>query len=735
MWKSVRENWLAEKTKDGKFRTGFKFKKQGNGQEWSIGVLSAERKAQLMAWVDVETEKVETRQAVVRSLCDHVRTKLDEMSREVPYAKVLLLLREDEFDRVAEGVYQKAKAMTGDTSVDSLSERLRTYQQEHKDALCRKAVLAYEKQFRMELLNAARERGIISAGDVQQALQGREYYRIADDAGKREIEEGYRARLERGLESGSQLRENFKVKVAQQGCVLLHIDDLPKQMGVQQCLELVRAHQSRFPWLGAIAVRDDATNVLCGVHVLQNVLVEKESTIVELLLKTPIALGFDKKRAIVQPDSPDPGPRKKIAHNPMSHGHPGIDSNVLSDLLTKLPRGEGLGELLERPPDPLPSQTIPVAQRGICTKWFAAFYKRLIDAGFEEQKGQKTHKVRKTREFVEQVAAPFAEAFSARLFDLVPDAYRGVPTVFVSHAWDDYFGKLCRALSHGNDCANDGSFLWMDLFAIAQQQSDAQREDASAIATTVAEIGNTRLVVDLYGPSSAKDPRGLTPLARSWCMYEIAHTPSDGLDVIVPEGVAGLTPKQKEAAMKWCREELSCESAQALRPDDKTHIDELMLQKFKSWKEADDTLRDLVLERLARIADHPGNKRHSAATSTGESSPDLTSGVGKRARRSPVPGAAATADVAIPSFRAGDILQRARAPYLKIKLLDDQQEGGGRLEGRFEALTDDTVDVGDVAQVRFDAGVQYSVRAVAEDLKAQGVLNFHFLNRNNFSPV
>ena len=98
-------------------------------------------------------------------------------------------------------------------------------------------------------------------------------------------------------------------------------------------------------------------------------------------------------------------------------------------------------------------------------------------------------------------------------------------------------------------------------------------------------------------------------------------------------------------------------------------------------------------------------------------------------------GAAATADVAIPSFRAGDILQRARAPYLKIKLLDDQQEGGGRLEGRFEALTDDTVDVGDVAQVRFDAGVQYSVRAVAEDLKAQGVLNFHFLNRNNFSPV
>ena len=74
-------------------------------------------------------------------------------------------------------------------------------------------------------------------------------------------------------------------------------------------------------------------------------------------------------------------------------------------------------------------------------------------------------------------------------------------------------------------------------------------------------------------------------------------------------------------------------------------------------------------------------------------------------------------------------------PYLKIKLLDDQQEGGGRLEGRFEALKDDTVDVGDVAQVRFDAGVQHSVTVVAEVLKAQGVLNFHFLDRNNFSPV
>ena len=54
-WKKVRENWLAAK----KTQPGFKFERQGARQEWSIGALSAERKAQLQRWGCIITSPME----------------------------------------------------------------------------------------------------------------------------------------------------------------------------------------------------------------------------------------------------------------------------------------------------------------------------------------------------------------------------------------------------------------------------------------------------------------------------------------------------------------------------------------------------------------------------------------------------------------------------------------------------------------------------------------------------
>jgi hypothetical protein len=45
-WKQVRDNWLTTK----KGQPGFKFERQGARQDWSIGTLSADRKAQLQRW-------------------------------------------------------------------------------------------------------------------------------------------------------------------------------------------------------------------------------------------------------------------------------------------------------------------------------------------------------------------------------------------------------------------------------------------------------------------------------------------------------------------------------------------------------------------------------------------------------------------------------------------------------------------------------------------------------------
>lgn len=264
--------------------------------------------------------------------------------------------------------------------------------------------------------------------------------------------------------------------------------------------------------------------------------------------------------------------------------------------INALERGEGQGQLLPTAPGELPSAILPVAQRGIAARWLRAFWRSLEGAGFE--------KGFTTRDFVRLVAVPLAEVDAGgqvvRLFDLVPAAHRGPATVFISHAWDDTFAKLKEAVKR--HCLED--FVWLDTFAIAQRHSTAQDFDVGSIASTVRQIANTKLVVDVWGPTKG---RGLTPLTRSWCMYEVANTPHERLSLISPPSVGGLTKEQHEAAFRCCAA-LSARDAQSREAEDKQKIDADMLRHFGSWEQADYVLQGLVIRSLRHTPVHKASK-------------------------------------------------------------------------------------------------------------------------------
>lgn len=276
-----------------------------------------------------------------------------------------------------------------------------------------------------------------------------------------------------------------------------------------------------------------------------------------------------------------------------------LDGSVAGGFrLHDLPRGEDVGQLVATPPILLPSESLLVEQRGISVRWLRKFYRNLQSVGFQ--------KSFKTRAFVHLVPQPLSQGINGqvvRLFDLVPAEYRGPATVFVSHAWDDTFTKLCLAVQR--NCLED--YVWLDMFAIAQQQSSAQTTDIDSMADTVRKIANTKLVVDVWGPQKGM---GMSPLTRSWCMFEVAHTPHDKLSVISPPTVGGLTKEQHVAAYECCCA-LSTKDAQAMAADDKEKIDRLMLRKFVTWEQADSTLQGLIISSLGRIPLHKATKEFS----------------------------------------------------------------------------------------------------------------------------
>ena len=263
--------------------------------------------------------------------------------------------------------------------------------------------------------------------------------------------------------------------------------------------------------------------------------------------------------------------------------------------LSAWPRGVGPGELLLQPVGYAgeggvtgPDATGPVAveARGITVEWWLAAVNR---APFVT-----------TRLFVECFAKPVTRGFGCALWFFVPPKYRGPPTVFLSHAWD---GSLWDLRAPPSSAA-----VWVDVAAINQvpasssqarptadgeqpRSAAAALEDVARIGTAIATIGRTCVVVPGEAP--------LLPFGRSWCLYEIAHTPAERLEVRVGWGTWSAEAHRE---MRARVERLDVTQAVASSPDDKAMIDELVTQRLGSTQQASALLRRTIVSGFKAAA-------------------------------------------------------------------------------------------------------------------------------------
>jgi hypothetical protein len=110
----------------------------------------------------------------------------------------------------------------------------------------------------------------------------------------------------------------------------------------------------------------------------------------------------------------------------------------------------------------------------------------------------------------------------------------GQATIFISHAWANSFGLAVAAVrkyvgdqyarqhqyskkhKHKGGDEETPVFIWMDVFAVTQQQGEDQIHDLSQLEPTIADENCRTLVV--------LDEEGGIPLKRCWCIFEIYAT-------------------------------------------------------------------------------------------------------------------------------------------------------------------------------------------------------------------
>ena len=112
----------------------------------------------------------------------------------------------------------------------------------------------------------------------------------------------------------------------------------------------------------------------------------------------------------------------------------------------------------------------------------------------------------------------------------VPPRSLSRPTHFVSHAWGNSFVDLVANLEdYFLGAAVDEVFVWLDIFAINQKAGRAMcdLENGAALAEVIDNAVACLVVLD----------RGMRPLTRLWCLFEVGSTPTDKLQMLPPPGM------------------------------------------------------------------------------------------------------------------------------------------------------------------------------------------------------
>lgn len=126
--------------------------------------------------------------------------------------------------------------------------------------------------------------------------------------------------------------------------------------------------------------------------------------------------------------------------------------------------------------------------------------------------------------------------------------------------------------------------------------------DVRAIGDVVRDIGHTVMIVRGQGEPA----ENLRLLYRSWCVYEIVHTPAGCLDAFIT-AQNGHHDECVEAINN-----MNVAQAQAVREEDKREIDRLVLQRFGTFDAANKLLGELIRSEYYKFFaagyGHHGNK-------------------------------------------------------------------------------------------------------------------------------
>ena len=232
------------------------------------------------------------------------------------------------------------------------------------------------------------------------------------------------------------------------------------------------------------------------------------------------------------------------------------------------PRGEGPGELLREPI----LDEVPVDERGIKKEWMAAVWDKWI--------GKEMYWYPLTRMFVSNFVKPITKPFQCDLYDLVPLNYRAKPECFLSHSWDTPIHCIFKACPEDNRGAQS---YWLDLFCINQH---CYGDDIGKIGKIVENIKNTTVVLRGEGVPEYN----LRCMYRSWCIYEVVHTPNDCLNFFV------TAQNGDHAAYGAAIRVVDVRNASALMSADKEDIDKRVVERFGSFEAANKLVRKLMLK-------------------------------------------------------------------------------------------------------------------------------------------
>ena len=172
----------------------------------------------------------------------------------------------------------------------------------------------------------------------------------------------------------------------------------------------------------------------------------------------------------------------------------------------------------------------------------------------------------------------------------VPASGLSSPDYFVSHGWGNSFVDLVDTLeNYFLGAAADDVYVWLDIFAVNQKAGRAMQEleDGAALAEVIDNSVACLVVLD----------RGLLPLTRLWCLFEVGSSPTDKLQMLTPPGMGD--GEVVDAARR-----VDVDKALCFSPEDRKMIYAGIEKKFGSNKELTEQLQlRLMLRPMVYAAD------------------------------------------------------------------------------------------------------------------------------------